>query len=392
MDIVRHVLNHTLKSYLLILFLSSFLVTESYAVNVYGSGFSYLGSAEHVESAFPYTQKLSLNENLETSFDAAFLRKVKDEKFNFNYIIKDLASLGDEEALTFTLALQQEKTSIEEIGGVFKVLIELEAQLLFFDFNSMSIVASYPINLQYIDVSEETPSENYIEQKFNDIYFGSSKINFFDIAVERLKAVRIKKRYSNYIQVVNSSISDSVLNLSPNKSKGESRRLSQYYAQSFSQLMSSNQDISVLPYMKGHAIGSKLSGRYANGEVYSLEIPEPDYAVDINIAAFKKKLFSENKSGKSFIYAAQAEFNFYEPLSQRTYFHKKLFNGATKVIPSSQVIVDDWAAYNDSLKILFDKFTRQLGMPSKKWLKKHSGSSDGYKSFLTLKKVIDQCR
>ncbi len=271
-------------------------------------------------------------------------------------------------------------------------MIELEGQLLFFDFNSMSIVASFPINIQYIDVTNISPSEQYIEEQYRKIYFGNSKVNFFNTAINRLSEVKIKRRYKNYIQVLNSDVSEKVIKHSPIKTTKEKQRLSEYYAQSFSQLMSSNQYISVLPYIKGHAIGNKLAGKYSNGEVYTLELPEPDYAVDINVLAFKRKLFSEEKAGKSFIYATQAKFNFYEPLSGRSYFNQKLFNGSTKVIPASQTEADDWAAFNESLKILFNKFTKQLNSPSKKWLKKHSGSSKGFKSFVKLKEVIEQCR
>lgn len=384
-----------MKKYIYQLFLLFIFFTpfqQSIAIDVYGSGFSYLGNLNHVNSAFPYTQKLNTIVEGMAIFDRELASKIHSKKFNFSYIADQLANLKNEDSLTFTLALQSEKTSIEKIGGLYKLLIELEGQLLFFDFNSMSIVASFPINIQYNDVTKSKPSELYIKEQYREIYFGDTKINFFTTAVKRLSKVNIKRRYKNYIQVLNSSISEKAFSYSPTKTTKEKERLSQYYAQSFSQLMSANQDISVLPYLKGHAIGNKLAGKYSSGEVYTLELPEPDYAVDINILAFKRKLFSQEKAGKSFIYAAQAEFNFYEPLSGKSYFNQKLFNGATKVIPSSQTEVDNWAAFNDSLKILFNKFTKQLNTPDKNWLKKHSGSTNGFKSFMKLKEVIAQCR
>jgi hypothetical protein len=54
--------------------------------------------------------------------------------------------------------------------------------------------------------------------------------------------------------------------------------------------------------------------------------------------------------------------------------------------------VDHWAAYGESLMLLFDKFTVQMSNPTKKWLKKHTGSKKQFKSFLKLKEVIDRCR
>ena len=168
--------------------------------------------------------------------------------------------------------------------------------------------------------------------------------------------------------------------------------LSQSIGQAFTRYLSVNQSVSVLPYTIGHAIGNKLAGRYANGEVYMMELPETDFSIDIELIGLKKKKYSENAAGIAWIYATQAKFRFYEPLTNETIFDEKLFNAATKKVPSSQLTVNDWHSYNETLIALFDKFTIAMSDPDKKWLKSHSGNTDGYSEMKELKKVVFQCR
>ena len=374
------------------LFIALLFSTSSFALDVYYAGFSYLGEAKHISRNFPFSNTLNTTENGVSVFDEQLTSKLSGTTYSFKLNTISLADLKNEDAVSFTVALQNEVTSVEKIGDLYKLLIQLDVQLLFFDFSDMSVVASFPVNIQYNDVTDSYPSNEYISEQYKRIYFEEIDINIFDLSVERLKTVNLRKRYKNYIQVVSSSVEQEALSHSPAKENKDKLRLEQKYAQNFSQYISANQQVSILPYIKGHAIGNKLAGRYSNGEVYTLTLPEPDYAVDIEILAFKKRLFAQEKSGSSYIYASQARFKFYEPLSGKIYFDEKLFNGATKVIPRSQSSVDHWAAYNESLSILFNKFTSQLNSPSKKWLEKHSGKKGNFQSFLKLKEVIDQCR
>jgi hypothetical protein len=313
-------------------------------------------------------------------------------KMPFDLKLNELATTDNENSLAFTLALQNELTSIEKIGDNYKLLIQIDAQLLFFNYNTMTIAASYPVRIQLTDVKSSFPSEDAIQKRYRKVLLESTSINLFEEATKTLSTINLQSSYANTIQVVNSNISDKAFELASDKSIQYRRYLTEYFAQSFSQALSTNQSISVLPYIKGHAVGNKLAGRYANGGVYSLDVPEPDYAIDLNVMAFKRQLYSEEVAGKSYIYASQAEFRFYEPFTNKTYFQEKLFNGATKVIPASQTSIDHWPAYQESLLVLFDKVTFQLDKPNKKWLKKHSGNHNNFNAFKSLKRIIEKCR
>jgi hypothetical protein len=368
-----------------------FFCASAYSQNLYYGGFSYLGEASLISKSFPYTEQLNKVEAGVSAFDVELRNKFHGSDLaKYGVVMGDLASVNDEDALGLTLALESELISVEKFDEQYKLLIQISAQIMIFDFKEMKVVATYPIDVQFTDSLEMKPSEEDIRKRVANLYFGDSKVNILDIFVSKIKNIDPKKQYANHLKVVNVSLSEKAVQVI-GQSISEAQ-LIQSIGQNFTRYLSVNQSVSVLPFTKGHAIGNKLAGRYANGEVYMMEIPEPDYAIDITLTALKKKKFSQNSAGTAFVYAAQANFKFYEPLTEDTFYEGKLFNGATKKVPASQTSVNDWPSYNDTLLSLFDKLTRVLDKPDKRWFKKHSGNASNFKEFKSIKKVIEQCR
>ncbi len=81
-----------------------------------------------------------------------------------------------------------------------------------------------------------------------------------------------------------------------------------------------------------------------------------------------------------------------EPLSGRTYFEATIKNGAVKIVPATQSEINDWAAYQDSILALIDKFTIQVSNPTKKWVAKHIGDATARKQLSGFGKVVLSCR
>ena len=360
------------------------------AMDVYYGGFSYLGASDLIEKSYPYSNSLNTVNRGVSAFDAALVDKIRSVKINnFDLQLGDLADIRDD-AMALTLALESEMTSVEKIGDRYKLLILMSAQILLFDYKSMQVVATYPIDVQFNDSLDHQPTREDILKRYRDIYFGDSKVNILSIFIDRLKQIDPVKKYSNHLKVVNVSVKD---NLMTKLGEGVSEdQLIQLMGQNFTRFLSINQSVSVLPFTKGHAIGNKLAGRYANGEVYMMEIPEPDYAIDIALVGLQKKEFSKNSSGTAYIYATQVSFKIYEPLSEEVFYQGKLFNGATKKVPTSQTNVFDWPSYSETLVALFNQLTKEMGDPDKKWFKKHSSNANNFNQFKSIKKVIEQCR
>jgi hypothetical protein len=66
-------------------------------------------------------------------------------------------------------------------------------------------------------------------------------------------------------------------------------------------------------------------------------------------------------------------------------------------VPVTQTEVDDWAAFQESLFALFDKFSKEINDTDKKWAQKTTGSKKNdvklvLKEFDQFKKILDKCR
>uniref|UniRef100_UPI00203FDB28 hypothetical protein n=1 Tax=Enterobacter hormaechei TaxID=158836 RepID=UPI00203FDB28 len=58
-------------------------------------------------------------------------------------------------------------------------------------------------------------------------------------------------------------------------------------AHELSKTLSSNTGVGLLPPASGQAIGGAMAARFADGKVYQMKIPEPDYVINLLVDALK---------------------------------------------------------------------------------------------------------
>ena len=361
---------------------------------VFFAGVAYLGNSANVTSKFPYTVRLMpVNGSNERSpLEKAVAKKVsgvKPDHYTLNS--KNLADIRQGESLSLALALDRETVSVEPVCGQYKVLVDIGAQALVFDFETMSIVGSYPITVQYIDVFDEKPTSDDIASLVHDLYLANLKVNILDEFVSLIKKVKVKRKYGNRIQVTKIGIGGKAQSDLPAKYKDNPNALKVFLAQSLGKALASEHGISVLPYTKGRAIGNKMSTRFANGSVFNLSIPEPDYHINLKLRGFKKVLFDKKESGQSVVYGSYINLKVFEPLSGKTYINQRFKRGATKVVPHCQIKANDWPAYQASLLGLFSELSTQVTKQDRKWAKSHAGKAGATDSLEQLEKVIKRC-
>ncbi|HCE50134.1 MAG TPA: hypothetical protein DER18_01580, partial [Shewanella baltica] len=342
-------------------------------IEIFYAGVSYLGDSQYITKSYPFTSKI--NENLEGQFVLDKLtREIVKQTNNPLYSVNtnSLADLNNENQLTMTLAISSESTSIEQIDDSHRLWIQVLAQVFIFDFKKMQIVANQPIALSYVEVYPEAPSEELILNVFREQFFSQNSLGMLELS-NALSRLKLNNSGKNTVQVASVKISDAALQVIP--TTATPKEISQKAGENFTQFLSSNQGITMLPFVKGHAVGNKLAGKFSDGRVYSLELPEPDYAIDIEVTHFVKKIHDTKSAGTSWIYVARGRFRFYEPLSGQNIFEEYLFNGITKIIPASQKNIVEWPVYQESLFLLFDQFTKQIDIPDRNWLSIHAQSS-----------------
>jgi hypothetical protein len=377
------------------LFLKSALALALPGDTVYFAGAAYTSNASNVAQAFPRVSQV-----LSNGGDEAFSRSVRQaiqgqslpEAISFDSLgsIKDAAK-----STALALGLDGESTSVEHIGDVYKLRVEISAEALFFDFKEKQVLGGFPFIIDYITVSSTPPTDADIQKAFEGMLTGTDGMHSLaGEFVRTLEHSHVPLASSKHLRVTSSMLDTKALDYlrqyAPNV---DTSLLPQQIAQSFGMYLAANQHISVLPFSSNQALGSSMAARFIEGEAYDLKIPEADYDIRINVAGFKKINQSSSSAGTLFIYGSFVDLTVLEPLSNHVYFAQRIKDGETKTVPSAQTIVDDWSPTFDSLKALFSKFTASLSDSDNPWLKSGLPSDAQARSqFQSLGGLIQSCR
>jgi hypothetical protein len=360
------------------------------------AGFAYVGDDASTSASYPNTHRIEADRVGDVSvLDDALRRHLQGlANPSFSLHFGSLASLkaGDGSATVLAFALDRESTSVEQIGSKHKLVTELSAQALFVDFREMAVVATFPIVVQAIDILDAPPTSEQIAQAVRNLYLGDGKANIFAAFSATLAHTQLNPTIERRVRVVDATIADGARAAMPALSGAAPGVGEAALAQDFSKFLSVNQRIPVLPPSKGHAIGNRMAARFADGTVYTLSIPEADYAIHLRLDELKRVDYASNAAGRSLIYGAFMQVRVEEPLTGKVFFDARLRNGATKSVPASQQNIDDSAAYQDALLALMDKFTVALTDSDPAWAEKHAGDRAVAKQMKELEKVLQSCR
>ena len=363
-------------------------------VKVYYQGFAYLGDSINIEKNYRYT--FSINKKDESGqfhLDKDLSGRIKSQHFpNFDLRIGEQAPDTKGSAIALAFALDGEYKSIEQIGNEYKVITELSVQALFFDYQNNMLINSYPIVVQYIDILDKYPTDSYFQKTVNQLYTEDGEANIFSELIARLATVNLNRNGLARIQVSQVYLEDKALTVLPDLFINDQDNFRKYIASTFTGYLSKNQNVPILPYSVGHAIGNKMAFTVANGDVFKLDMPEPDYEIQLTVRGFKKALIEKTRVESAWAYGAYINIKVIEPMSGTSYIDTQFVNAASKTIPESQKTVDDWAAYREMLIGLFDSLTRQVSNPTRKWVKEHSPSKGARKALKRFNnEVLKQC-
>jgi len=388
-------------STLFILFLLTFPEISFSKDKVYYAGLSFIGNHSDNQKSYPYSYKLAEVKNEEgiPLLEKILVEKVRGvQRDDLDFIINDLGDYKSGDSVSIALAIDWENVAIEQIGGLYKLVLDLHAQVLIFDYGKQKVVGSYPIAVQLRDVSPEYPFTEKIESLFKTLFYGNDKnINILDVFSSRIQTVSIKRSYGQYLRVTEVNIEDKARPFFPDDHSDFERAFSGLLAQSFGKFLSTNQDVSMLPFSRGEALGNKMAMRFANGDIFNLEIPSTDFGIKLTLRGFKKGSVGKTSSKEAFAYGSYMRIKLEQPDFGKVYFDRPIRNVAVKEVPVTQTDVDDWAAFQESLFALFDTFSKEITDTDKKWAQKTTGSKKNdiklvLKEFDQFKKILDKCR
>lgn len=354
-----------------------FLYADQLLVNF--AGFAFRGQFADIQKNYPNVFSIS-QEKLPDGrglLDDAFGEKLKGVTLKHARIVEgSLANLGDG-SLTLACGFDTEFIDIEKYEDGYKIVVDLGAQILLLDYSQMRLVASFPIIIELIDFRKKEPDKDELRSLVKRLILTQEyKINLIDDFVQLLCEVEIKKSYGSAIKVTKVNVKDQAIVNLPAKFSGDLENFKTFVAQGFGKYLSINQRVAILPYNKGADIGNKMALTFSEARVFQIEIPEPQFTIELSIDKFKKVCTDQKSSGACWVYGTFANIRVVQPALGKVYVDEKVKKGVSKIIPRSQVSVKDWSSYQNSLLALFNEVTKQFSTEKK---------------FNNVRKVIEKC-
>jgi hypothetical protein len=376
--------------------LAALVATSAHSASVTLAGLAYSGDSKSIAARFPYTKRLEASQAAAGKpFNKLIAEAVaKSKPANFDMNLTALQELkGQDQVVVVAMVITGETVSAERFGNVAKLLTQVRAQAMFFDFKSQTVLRAYPFSFTHLDVIDRMPTQDEMNKRFEAVYFGDKgKAGIFDRFTAAINNATIPTTVPRYVQVGKVNIGSEAMDILPKDLKSTNEVAQTWAADLFGESLSNKTGVSMLPYSKGYAVGNVMAMRIADGDVFMLKLPEPDYTINLDIPRFKKIKSGEAAAGTSYIYGAYANIKIQEPTSGKSYMDADFKNGEVKLVPASQDTLDDFPAYYDALKGMFVKLSDNLAGNKSDWLKSASANPDISKQISSTQDLLKSCK
>ena len=371
------------------------LVNPIFGQNVFNAGFAFVGDFSQNEARYPFAFRFLKEIDSETKqpvLEMALGSQIKtlkrtDIKFN-----EGLGETGSGDSLAIAFALTEESIEEASWGSDVLTVYRVIAQILIFDMTERKVIANFPAMAQYQNVSEQKLTLSEHEETFRKIYlddeFGA---NIFKEWVGRLESVPVKPSYKNYLKVSKIEIDEAVKKIIPSELaaggiyEAQTAQILEFY-------LGSIQQVPMVPYTKGQAIGAKIPARFANGDSYQLQLPDPDYAIEVLVRPFKH-IKKEKTRVEQLAFGAFITLTLKQPDFNKIYVQSKFKNINIVSFPKSEeIVIDHWFGYQQSLRKLFSDLATQISNRDKKVLSKMTKTENIKKQLQKFEEILDKCR
>lgn len=361
------------------------------------AGMGYAGAANTLEHRFKYSLKYEeARRSKGAPVGAALIKALQNAAPANLKIVPQIDSLNKrDQALVAALVISSETVSAEQFGNLHKLLVLIRGQAMFFDFKSMNVVRSYPLSFAYVDLLNHPPTPEEVQERVKLVYEGANgKPGVLERFVRSVAGAKVPAHVPRYLQVTSVSVKPEALEHIPAYINSTPGAVDAWLADMVSEALSTRAGVPVVPFVKGYAIGNVMSMRVSDGKVWELKLPTPDYGITVELNGFRKVKVSEIAGGAtSYVYAAYAQMRIEEPMSRKTYLATAVKHGEPRVIPASQLQVDDFSHFYDALNGLFVRLSQSIsGNGDDAWLKLAAAAKDIEQQISVTKELIEQCK
>jgi hypothetical protein len=342
-----------------IFFLFLYSLANANPPDVNYAGFAFSGNYKDIPVNFKYSNSIfnsTKDQGGRSIFEKEFYKFFQSNKSsirNFNLWIDQKSDTK----ISMAVALTRENVSVVNIDNVYKVVVNICCNVIFLDFSDMKVVASCPLYLEYIDARKEAPSDAYVVELLQRLYF-SEDFSILSILRERLGNIVLKNTSRLSLKIMNVEIED----LAKDKLDVYKNNLDAYksiLAQKFSDLLSSKLNVAVLPYAKDY-LGAKMALAFSDARTVEFTIPPSSYGIDLTLRKLTKETYKEGVGEDAFLFGSYGTVKVYDPDLGTQYLEKKIKYGAVKNIPKLQKTTDDFSIYDEMTGLLMLEGIKEL--------------------------------
>ena len=321
-------------------------------------------------------------------------KEISNESFlvDFN-LLKDDTSEEDQNVIV--LALDNEYINDVSISGdnLTRTDIILNFQIIFFNAKNNFLTASIPLEISKNISSVEKLNNSQIKSELKKMYENEVLKYYYQL----LNNFTLKSKFKNRIGITKVNFED---NAKENFKKYLDEKdifLKNKFAKSLSSFIAFNNDIAIVPYGQDRTTNT-LMLRFENTQ-REIKLPDPDYHIHLTIRGFKNILYKEGNIDEQWIYGSYTNIKIIQPDHPDENLKIKMdekFKNGLNVELSKRSLKNkesfEWIFFNDSLKVLFDNFSKQTLEFDKKWIKSSNESKKIKKIFKDLKEIYESCK
>jgi len=363
------------------------------------AGFAFEGDHASAAARFPYSYKVY--ERLREDAQETLSKQVADRAMSIKNPALELLPMdmgvnlkNSDQALMAVLVLTNEVVSTEVFGTYYKTFVNLRGNALVFDYKSKTVVRSYPLNVVLFDATTHAPTEGEIGHYVENLIMRQDGKDLLSQFAKRLSSATLPQVGGHTVQVRRAEVSPEALALMPEPLRNDPGAVESMIGDTFASILSDKMGVSVLPSKIGHAIGGTMRLRLENGDDQILKIGEGDYLFDLKVAKFAKIKNAENNVGASYVYGVYGNAHFFEPLLNTDFINTDLKNGEVALVPAGELYRDDFPAYQDAIRGLFNKFSDAIMQPNSNsaWIMKAAAAKDISTQLQIAREKLGTCK
>ena len=321
-------------------------------------------------------------------------KEISNESFSIDFeLLKD--EVGEEDQNIIVLALDNEYINDVSIPGdnLTRTDIILNFQIIFFNAKNNFLTASIPLEISKNISSAEKLNNSQIKSELKKMYQNEVLKYYYEL----LNNFTLKSKFKNRIGITKVNFENNAKENFKKYLNDKDIFLKNKFAKSLSSFIAFNNDIAIVPYSQDRT-SNTLMLRFENTQ-REIKLPDPDYHIDLTIRGFKNVLFKEGNIDEQWIYGSYINIKIIQPDNPDDNLKIKMnekFKHGLNVELSKRSLENketfEWIFFNDSLKLLFDNFSKQTVEFDKKWIKSSNDNKKIKKSFDVLKSIYESCK